>query len=440
LPKIYLPVLHSDQKKALKSRTRFFALRAGRRWGKSTLLQAVGCDAVVRSKSVMYAAPDYKRTSEFFRDAKAILDPIRVSSSETAGVIRTVTKGRMDFWTLNDESAGRSRQYDLVLIDEGAFTKNKEMMGIWEKSIKPTLFDTSGSCIVASNTNGVDTENFLYQICEFPKFGFSQYHAPTHANPLLPKRLPGETYESWQQRREIELKKLEVENAPQVYEQEYLARFVDWSGAAFFARDKMLVGGQPVEYPIHCDTVFAVIDSATKTGKKNDGTAVLFCAYIRNPPINHPNLIWLDYDIQQIEGAMLEHWLPGVQTRLNELSLACKARNGNAGIFIEDKASGMILIQQAQKRGMKVHAIDSKLTSLGKSERAINVSGYYYQEKVKISSYAFNKVVNYKGTTQNHFLTQMVSFRVGSQEEQEDDLLDTGTYSMALSLGDRQGI
>jgi hypothetical protein len=59
---------------------------------------------------------------------------------------------------------------------------------------------------------------------------------------------------------------------------EYLAEFVDWSGVAFFALGKLLVNAKPVEVPAICDGVFAIVDSATKTGSENDGTGVVYFA------------------------------------------------------------------------------------------------------------------------------------------------------------------
>ncbi len=61
-----------------------------------------------------------------------------------------------------------------------------------------------------------------------------------------------------------------------VYAQEYLAEFVDWAGVGFFAREKLLSNGEPVPYPARCDAVFAVIDTASKTGTEHDATAVTF--------------------------------------------------------------------------------------------------------------------------------------------------------------------
>lgn len=69
---------------------------------------------------------------------------------------------------------------------------------------------------------------------------------------------------------------LQAGNDPLVYAQEYLAEFVDWAGVGFFARDKLLDNGQPVPFPARCDCVFAVIDTASKTGTEHDATAVTF--------------------------------------------------------------------------------------------------------------------------------------------------------------------
>jgi phage terminase large subunit-like protein len=148
--------------------------------------------------------------------------------------------------------------------------------------------------------------------------------------------------------------------------------------------------------------VFAIIDTASKTGTDNDGTAVTFFACDRYGG-RFPLMI-LDWDIVQIEGALLETWLPMVFARLEELSQSRRARFGSVGTLIEDKNSGTILLQQALRRGLQAVAIDSKLTAMGKDERALSVSGYVYRGKVKYTDYAFNKVSTYKRRSKNHLV------------------------------------
>jgi hypothetical protein len=430
---VTFPTLHASQVEAWEviHANRFTMVRAGRRWGKTDLCKTIVGDRVLRGQTWGWFAPDYKRLSEAYNELATMLKPMRANANKMEGVYRTLGGGRVDWWTLEDESAGRSRKYHGVVVDEGAFTKNN-MMQIWERSIKPTLLDYGGKAIVASNTNGNAEDNFLYQLSEgrpyhtpAPKYGFVDFHATSFDNPHLPAE---------------ELAKLERDNHPLVFQQEYLAEFVDWSGVAFFQRDKMLVDGKPVAYPAHCDAVFTVIDTASKTGTDNDGTAATHYAKTRPGLGPHP-LVILDWDIQQIEGAMLEEWLPTVFEQGRALAKRVGSRHGYLGAFIEDKDSGVVLLQQARRHGWPATAIESKLTALGKDGRAISVSGYVYRGEVKFSAVAFEKTTTYKGTTRNHLWTQVVGFRVGDKDaaKRADDLLDTFTYGVALSQGDSEG-
>jgi hypothetical protein len=329
------------------------------------------------------------------------------------------------------------------VIDEAAFTRDGDnrsddsMMALWEKGIKPTLFDYGGEALVCSNSAGRNPDNFFYNICTDSQYRFQEFHATTLDNPLLPKRTRNESHEDWQARRTRFHEDLRKDNDPLVYAQEYLAEFVDWSGVAFFSREKLLVDNQPLPIPARCDAIFAVVDTASKTGTDNDATAVTFFALDH---IGRTPLLILDWDIAQIEGALLETWLPEVFARLEELARLCRARSGSIGAFIEDKNSGTILLQQALRRQMPARAIDSKLTAMGKDERAISVSGYVHRELVKYTDRAFEKTVIYKRRSRNHLLDQVESFRVGDRDtDREDDLLDTFCYGIAVALGNSEG-
>ncbi len=97
-----------------------------------------------------------------------IFRPILLEASKSKGVIRLKNGGRLDFWTLGNAIAGRGRRYHRIVIDEAAFTKDGDntlddsMMGLWEKAIKPTLFDFNGEALVCSNSNGKNPDNFFY--------------------------------------------------------------------------------------------------------------------------------------------------------------------------------------------------------------------------------------------------------------------------------------
>jgi hypothetical protein len=417
---VQLPLLHTGQVNAFKARTRFFALRCGRRWGKTTQLETIACDGAIKQQNIGIFTPTYKQQDEIYSSIQDTLEPVIGTSNRNSGIIRTKTGGRIDFWSLEDNRAGRGRKYHKALIDEAAFTKNKSMLNTWRAAIRPTLLDFRGSCWAMSTPNGDDPENFFWQLCNNPEHGFTEYHAPTSTNPHLPPD---------------ELALLQEQNHPLVFRQEYLAEFVDWAGAQFFDLKKCLVEGQPVEYPTLCDYVFATIDTAAKSGQKHDSTAV--CYWARSTHGGYP-LILLDWEILQIDGSLLEVWLPTVFQNLEKFATDCRARQGSLGAFIEDKSSGIVLLQHAQNQGWPATGIDSKLTSMGKDERAISVSGYIYQGLVKISQWAHQKVIMHKGTSRNHLEAQVFGYVMG-QQNKADDALDTWCYGVALALGNNDG-
>jgi hypothetical protein len=210
------------------------------------------------------------------------------------------------------------------------------------------------------------------------------------------------------------------------------------SGQLFFDIENLLENGHPVELPFACDGIFAVADTASKTGKEHDGTGVIFFA--RSKWFGFPLMI-VDWDILQIAGNRLPAWLPDIMKRGEELAKACKARNGFVGVWIEDRNSGTVLLQGAQAKGLNVHPIDTKLTSIGKDERAFAVSGYVANGKVKIAAPAYHKTQTFKGSTRNHLLSQIENFTIADKDaaKREDDLLDCFAYGVSISLGNSKG-
>lgn len=426
MPQIVLPTLHSGQVEIYRNRDRYNAVRCGRRFGKTKLMVTIAANVAAKGGKVGLFCPEYRQLLEPWKECKSILKPVIDTASKNEGQMTTTTAGLIDIWATKDnELAGRGREYDVVLLDEAAFSKSPDMLQeIWPKSIKPTLLTRRGSAWVFSTPKGIDADNFFYAICNDKSLGFKDHYAPTSSNPYVPPD---------------ELEKERLSNHPMVFKQEFLAEFVDWSGDALFAADKWLGDdGQPLPHPARVDSVFATVDTAVKDGKEHDGTGVIFWAVSR---YHGAPLMVLDWDIVQIEGALLETWLPTVYQRLEQLATICGARMGSLGAFIEDKASGTILLQQAARRGWPATPIDSKLTAVGKDEGAISVSGYHYTGQVKMSRYAFEKTSMFKGQTRNHLITQVTSFRLGDKDahKRADDLLDAYRYGLSIALGNADG-
>jgi hypothetical protein len=419
---ISLPEFHTDQTRCYLASSRFNAVRCGRRWGKTALLVNIAVARAVAGKRIGIFAPSYKIINEIWHEIEAPIEPALRSSSETKGVMYTVTGGRVEFWTLEDPRAGRSRKYNTVLVDEAAFAK-PNLENIWELAIRPTLLDYEGDAWVFSTPNGIDEENFFYKICTQEKYGFTEYYAPTENNPMMPR---------------AELELLKKQKAPLVFRQEYEAQFVSWAGVQFFALSDLLgPDGQPFPMPRQLDAVFCTIDTAVKTGQKHDSTAVIFWGISKFGEAPRELMI-LGYDLVKVEGATLEVWIPGVLRRLEGYARVTKSRLGHLGAYIEDKASGTILLQQLAKGEFPAVAIDSKLTAVGKDERAVSVSGYVYQKRIGLTQEAFDFVKEHDGVSRNHLLSQVFGYQLGVKN-QKDDLLDAFCYGIAIGLGNSEG-
>ncbi len=243
---------------------------------------------------------------------------------------------------------------------------------------------------------------------------------------------------------------LKIELGPHAYDTQYQQQPRAREGSYYFSRENILVSRagatpqspliwEPVERPTRCDAVIAIIDSASKVGKQRDGTGVLYVAWTKYP---EPKAVILDWDLQQITADLLIMWLPGVLRQCEEFAKICGARGGSGGALIEDKDSGMILLQQAARHNppLKARAIPSEFTSLGKDGRALSVSGYVYKGMMKICREAWEKTTSYKGRTKNHLVDQITTYRMAQGTPTDDDEeFDCFCYAVAMCFGNKKG-
>ncbi|KAA5940528.1 terminase [Pantoea sp. Bo_2] len=435
MAQIFCRKLHAAQSAVWTegSQHQYNVVRCGRRWGKTAILgniaisyatslfKETGGEALQGGRVGIFTA-EYKQQQEIFDYLEEALLPLIKMKSRSEGRIRLKNGGRIDFWvTNNNPLAGRGREYDVVLLDESAFTKSPEMLNeIWPKSIKPTLLTRRGRAWVFSTPNGTDENNFFYAICHDKSLGFHEHHAPTSSNPYVPPD---------------ELEKEKANNDPRVYQQEFDAEFIDWSADALLDIDKLLVDGLPVGMPTTCDMIFAVADTALKGGSENDGTGFVYFAY--EETYSEPRLTIIDWDITQIKASLLPEYMPGVYDNLERLAKVCRPRLGSQGVFMEDAAMGAILNQKAETEGWDMKPIKSALTGKGKDERAVMASGHHFLGRCKITREAWDKVATFKQDTANHLIKQIAKFHLADPlaHKRADDLFDCYTYGLIIAFG-----
>jgi hypothetical protein len=179
--------LHPGQVEALRviQANRFTALRAGRRFGKSSLAATLATDVALLGGTAGLFAPTYKLASPLFDVLTMALAPLISSSNRSFGELRLGGGGGCDIWTLEHPRAGRGRRYNFCVVDEAAFG-GPDLTTIWNASIRPTLADVMGPAIIASTPSGISEDNFFWRVCHEESYGFAQFTAPTARNPYIP--------------------------------------------------------------------------------------------------------------------------------------------------------------------------------------------------------------------------------------------------------------
>jgi hypothetical protein len=427
---------HATQVGYASSPHRFNIVPAGRRSGKTELAKRKLVQSALRGTAFddpryFAAAPTRDQAKKIYWNDLKTLTPREFQGRVYEGdlIINMINGSQIHVVGMDKPERIEGQPWDGCILDEYGNMKEKA----WPENVRPALSDRKGWADFIGVPEG---RNHYYEL----------YLSAQEQLGLLGDASPWGVYE-WESKEILDPEEIEAARKdlhPLVFEQEYGGKFVDFSGVAILDTDKLLVADPatgkrvPVPMPERVDAVFAVIDTAVKTGKDNDGTAVIYFAVSRNTGFP---LVILDWDTKQIEGALLETWLPTVFSNLEQYARLTKARSGSLGAMIEDKTTGSVLIQQSARRGWPGRAIPETLTALGKDERAISVSGYVYQEKSKITQLAYDKVVMYKGAMRNHLLRQIQDFRIGDKDAatRADDLLDCFTYGVALALGNAEG-
>ncbi len=150
-----LPELHPAQQRIKDEARRFNVLACGRRFGKTILCQDLVCDVVLdEGLPVGWFAPTYKLLNEVWREMTATLQPIITRSHATERRIDLLTGGVVEFWSLEDPDAGRSRKYRRVIIDEAGLVA--DLRARWQEAIRPTLADYEGDAYLAGTPTDLD--------------------------------------------------------------------------------------------------------------------------------------------------------------------------------------------------------------------------------------------------------------------------------------------
>jgi len=214
---VTLPRPHPGQAKILREKQRFNVVDCGRRWGKTVLGVNAAAPPGIDGAPVGWFAPSYKYLYGPWVDLNRILKPIISRTNKSEWRIELITGGVIEFWSLQDEDAGRSRKYKRVVIDEAAKVKN--LGKCWTQAIRPTLSDYRGDAYFLSTPKGKDYFWELFTKGEDRlEPDWACWKMPTSSNPYI---------------HPDEIEDLRRSLPERVFTQEILAEFHDDGGGVF---------------------------------------------------------------------------------------------------------------------------------------------------------------------------------------------------------------
>jgi hypothetical protein len=274
--------------------------------------------ALVQRQTIGYFAPTYKLMLPVWEQVRRVLRAPAAVEYKAERRIDTTTGGRIEFWSLDNEDAGRSRGYDLIVVDEAGLVRNLET--IWRENLIPALLDRRGRAVLAGTPKGRGDFWRIHQTAlDDPRW--ATIRRSTDDNPLLDP---------------ADIALLRSAMTERAARQELDAEFLDDGGAVFrnvrgcvgeiVRSDEAAVIG--VDWGRYEDaTVFVALDPQTR------------CV------VDVERLVDVDFAAQR--RALVAFW----------------QRNGGGAVIAEANSIGAPNIEELQRAGLPVQAFTTTIST-----------------------------------------------------------------------------
>jgi len=213
---ITLPPLHRSQADIVHSPARFKVVCCGRRFGKTRLAVLMAVAEMLSGGAVMWVAPSFDKAMIGWRLFEEVGRQIPLMTLRR-GERRIVypNGGWIAVYSADSEGGLRGEGVSLLIVDECAYVRDFDR--IWEQELRPSLTDRKGRAVFISTPRGF---NHFYDLFSNASRDddWQSWQLPSSANPFLDAA--------------------EIESARRslpalIFRQEYLAEFVQLSGAMF---------------------------------------------------------------------------------------------------------------------------------------------------------------------------------------------------------------
>jgi hypothetical protein len=244
----------------------------------------------------------------------------RLGTNIPGGNIRQVDRmlelpggGEVQVRSADDPDSLRGEGLDLVVMDECAFMKQ----AAWEEALRPALSDRQGNAVFISTPKGRNWFWRIWMRAQSGEDGYEGWQLPTGDNPYIPPE-------------EIDAARASLPEL--IFEQEYLAIFLENEGAVF--RNLLACMNAPATTPEEHNGHYIVM--GVDWGKQNDFTAISVGCANCNYELDKDRFNQIDYAFQR--------------GRLKALADKWNVTN----IIAESNAMGEPIIEELQRDGFPV--------------------------------------------------------------------------------------
>lgn len=226
-----LPQYHPGQRAVLRDleelELREAWISAGRRWRKTTLCLRPAGLAALKGKKGFWGAPTQKQVSFGWEESKRAFRDVGKIFESYPRHIEFVGGGWIVYDTLDDPENAKGGSYDFCILDEASLIKP----AAWYEVLRPILADSHGWAIFIFTPRGL---NWTWQEWAKEKPMSKSWQIPTLGCEVVGEELVRRPHPlenphfSWQ-----EAQDLHRDLPPELFQQEFLAQFIEGAGLVF---------------------------------------------------------------------------------------------------------------------------------------------------------------------------------------------------------------
>lgn len=313
---ISLTAPHPAQTEILKSKARFVVAACGRRFGKTEVGKRRAIKRATKGMHVWWLMPTFDMSTRVWDDLKATLWPIApyLQIRESERRIKFPTGGQIEIKSTHAKHNLRGAGLDFAILDEAAFMPPET----WPQVVRPMLLERKGSALFLSTPFGRNHFYNVFQLGLDPlEPEWESFHFTSADNPKIEP---------------AELAAIQRNTPERIWREEYMAEFMDDSGAVFRRVRDAIYGDATALEEIPIGRCVIGVD----LGKVNDYTVFV----VIDPETRR--VVYID----RMQG---EYTLQ--LGRLQALVERIKPQN----VVVEENV-GQMFIEQARQRGIPVTA------------------------------------------------------------------------------------